>query len=85
MTRPYELVKSPKSFKCHCGKKIPAKTYRIEDTTRGSKSKILHCLACGEKLLLSRRAWHRQRMNLINKVLRNLRSKHKDRIVQRLS
>ena len=84
MPEPYRLVKSPKSFKCYeCGKEVPAKTYRVEEL-RGNSS-TNRCLACGERLLLSRKAWHRQRWVLINKVLRNLRIKYKDRIVQRLS
>ena len=83
MKEPYRCVKSKKGFACNCGKKIPAKTYRIEES-RGTNA-ILYCLACGERLLLSRKAWHRQRWVLINKVLRQLRSKYKDRVVQRLS
>ena len=84
MPEPYKLTKSPKSFTCcQCRKEVPAKTCRIEESKRTNT--ILYCLACGEKLLLSRRAFHRQRWALINKVLRQLRSKYKDRIVQRLS
>ena len=79
----YRCVNSKKGFACNCGKKVPAKTCRIE-ASKGTKT-IFYCLACGERLLLSRKAWHRQRWVLINKVLRQLRSKYKDRIVQRLS
>ena len=85
MAEQYKLIKSLKSFKCHmCGKQVPAKTRRIEDS-RGYKTRDNYCLNCGEKLLLERKRWHKQRGALINRILRRLRSHPKDRIVQRLS
>ena len=79
----YRCVKSPKGFGCKCGKQVLAKSYRVEEQ-RG-RTTINRCLACGEGLLIGWRAMHRERWRLCNRVLNKLRSKHKDRIVQRLS
>jgi ferredoxin-like protein FixX len=84
MSEHYRLVKSPKGWTCGCGKSVPAKTYRIQER-RGIKTFDMYCLNCGERMLLSRKQWHRSRWVLVNKVLRRLRSHPKDRVVQRLS
>ncbi len=84
MTDMYRCVKSPKGFKCKCGKEVPAKTYKIEEQ-RGGSSFLTYCLRCGEGLLVGRRSMHKLRLSLINKVLNRLRSKTKDRVIQRLS
>ena len=80
----YRCVKSPKGFTCGCGKHVPAKTHRIEEQ-RGGTTVINRCLSCGEGLLVGRRAMHKERWALCNRVLNKLRSKYKDRVIQRLS
>ena len=82
---PYSLVKAKKGFGCcQCEKQVPAKTCRVEEK-RGGNTLRYYCLACGERLLMGRRAMHKDRWSLCTKLLLRLRSKHKDRVVQRLS
>lgn len=79
MSEAYRFVKSPKSFTCSCGVKVPAKTYRIEH--RLDKS----CLNCGSRILKNHRIFYKKKISTINTILRRLRSHPKDRVVQRLS